>query len=172
LESTPVLPEAFVTHQTPHRLRVKIPSKKGDAAFFGGLKELLSGYPGIDQVQVNPVTGSILLLHRVDAATLKQMAIRFGFVQPQSPTTRTATLHQRVIASFRHFDDQVKASTKGELDIPSVAFLGLIGAGMYQLSIGNFAAPAWYTAFWYASSIILNIQSTKDSEGSDNSTSA
>jgi hypothetical protein len=165
-----VLPEAFVTHQTPNRLRIKIPAKKGDATFFKGLKELLSGYPGIDQVQVNPVTGSVLLLHRLDAATLTQLATRFGLVQPQSPPHRKATLHQRVIASFRHWDEQVKATTRGELDIPSLVFLGLIGTGMYQLSFGNFIAPAWYTAFWYATSIILSIQSTNGSEGSDNST--
>ena len=165
-----MLPEAFVTHQTPNRLRLKIPSKKGDVTFFSGLKELLSGYPGIEQVQVNPVTGSMLLLHRIDTATLMQLATRFGLVQLQSPTHRKATLHQRVIASFRHWDEQVKATTRGELDIPSLVFLGLIGTGMYQLSIGNLIAPAWYTAFWYASSIILSVQSTKGSEGPDNST--
>jgi hypothetical protein len=167
-----VLPEAFVTHQTPHRLRVKIPSKKGDATFFSGLKELLSGYPGIDRVQVNPVTGSVLLVHRIDAATLTQLATRFGLVQLQAPTPRKTTLNQRVIASFRHWDEQVRVTTGGELDIPSLLFLGLIGTGVYQLCIGNLIAPAWYTAFWYASSVILNVQSTKDSEGSDNSTTA
>ena len=124
----------------------------------------------MDQVKVNPVTGSMLLLHRIDAATLMQLATRFGLVQPQSPTHRKATLHQRVIASFRHWDEQVKAATRGQLDIPSLAFLSLIGIGIYQLSIGNFIAPAWYTAFWYASSIMLSVPSTKGSEGPDNST--
>ena len=165
-----MFPEAFVTHQTSNRLRIKIPAKKADATFFSSLRELLCGYPGIDQVQVNPVTGSVLLLHRIDAAALTQLATRFGLNQPQSLTHRKATLHQRVIASFRHWDEQVKAVFSGELDIPSLAFLSLIGAGVYQLSVGNFIAPAWYTAFWYASSIILSVQSTNGSERPDNST--
>ena len=165
-----MLPEAFVTHQTPNRLRIKIPAKKGDLTFFSGLKELLSGHPGIDQVHVNPVTGSVLLLHRIDAATLTQLATRFGLVQPQPSTHHKATLHQRMIASFRHWDEQVKVATGGELDIPSLVFLSLIGTGAYQLIFGNLIAPAWYTAFWYASSIILSVQSTNGSEGPDNST--
>jgi hypothetical protein len=165
-----VLPEAFVTHQTPNRLRIRIPAKKGDVTFFSSLKELLSGYPGVDRVQVNPVTGSVLLVHGIDAATLKQLATRFGLVQLQAPTPRKATLNQRVITSFRHWDEQVRVATGGEWDIPSLAFLSLIGAGVYQLSVGNFIAPAWYTAFWYASSIILSVQSTKGNEGPDNST--
>ena len=165
-----MLPEAFVTHQTPNRLRVKIPGKKGDAAFFGGLKELLSRTPGIDQVKVNPVTGSVLLMHRIDAATLMQMATRFGLVQPQSPTYCKATLHERVIEPFRHWDDQVQVATSGQLDIPSAASLSLVGAGIYQLSIGNYIAAACLAAIWYASSSVSSALPPNGSESHDNST--
>jgi hypothetical protein len=165
-----VLPETFVTHQTPNRLRVKIPAKKGDATFFGGLKELLSRYPGIDQVEVNPVTGSVLLLHRIDAATLMQLATRFGLVQPQSPTHCRATLHERVIASFRHWDDQVKVATSGQLDIPSLASLSIVGAGIYQLSIGNYIAAACLAAIRCASSFVSSALPPNGSGSHDNST--
>jgi hypothetical protein len=40
--------------------------------------------------------------------------------------------------------------TGGELDIPSVFFAALLISGIYQIARGNMAAPAWYTAFWYA----------------------
>lgn len=38
-------------------------------------------------------------------------------------------------------------------DLPGMAFLTLLGVGIYQLVRGNFAAPPWYTAFWYAMGI-------------------
>ena len=36
----------------------------------------------------------------------------------------------------------------GEVDLLSLAFAGLLAMGIYQLSIGNIAALAWYVAFW------------------------
>jgi hypothetical protein len=39
-----------------------------------------------------------------------------------------------------------------------------MGAGIYQIARGNFAAPAWYTAFWYALGLFGN-KGGKDAKG-------
>jgi hypothetical protein len=46
----------------------------------------------------------------------------------------------------------------GELDLLSLAFAGLLAMGIYQLSIGNITAPAWYVAFWYGMIIAFSGQ--------------
>ena len=53
-------------------------------------------------------------------------------------------------------NDKIKKLTGGDMDIAGIAFVTLLGLGIYQISRGNFIAPAWYTAFWYAMNIFLN----------------
>ena len=67
------------------------------------------------------------------------------------------TLRQKAALSLRDFDRKVKGFT-GELDLLSLAFAGLLAMGIYQLSIGNIAAPAWYVAFWYGMIIAFSGQ--------------
>ena len=47
------------------------------------------------------------------------------------------------------------AFTGDEIDIEGLAFLLLLGAGIYQISVGNLTALPWYAAFWYAFNIFL-----------------
>jgi hypothetical protein len=44
----------------------------------------------------------------------------------------------------------LKRLTSGEVDIPSLVFLGLVVSGIYEIARGNLVMPAWYTAFYYA----------------------
>jgi hypothetical protein len=168
-KSALMLPQAQISHYTVNRLRIKIPSKRGQGAYFTFLKENLSKYHGIEEVRVNPMTGSVLLLHNLDATKIAQFGTANNLFLLHSPRPNPVTLHQNVVNSFGRLNEHVKASTGGELDIPSLAFLGLIGAGIYQLTIGNFIMPSWYTAFWYATSIVLSVQSGKGDDSTDNS---
>jgi hypothetical protein len=69
------------------------------------------------------------------------------------------TINDKVVASFREFNGQISQFTGNELDAASIAFLSLVGLGIYELSIGNFVVPFWHTAFWYALSVVLNSRS-------------
>ena len=159
-----MLPEAYVIHQTPNRLRIKIPSKKGDVSFFSFLKDHLARYPGIEEVHVNPLTGSLLLLHRLEPALIAELQASNPLFQFQLSRRNHATLHEKIADSFSCLNDHLKVSTGGEVDIPSLALLGLLGMGLYELCMGNFLIPAWYTAFWYASSIIAGARSPKGND--------
>jgi len=65
-----MLPEAFITHFITGRVRIKIPSKKGDEAFFLSIKERFSNFPGVQKIKINSLTGSILILHSFDPESL------------------------------------------------------------------------------------------------------
>lgn len=160
-----MLPGAYICHQTAHRLRLKIPGKRGDIAYFTALRNDLSGWPDIQEVQINPTTASVLLVPAVAPPVLARfgMSKKLFALKPARPET----INQRLLSSFRYVDEQLKASTSGELDLASLAFLGLVGAGTYQILMGNFFAPAWYTAFWYGASVLLKTPSDKGEAGMD-----
>jgi len=152
-----MISKAYVSHQAPGRLRIKIPSKKGDSRYFEAIKSGFAGLGGIDDLQANPVTGSVLfLLKGASTEAIASHALSRGiFKLHEKSSNAPIGLQQRMSGTFKGMNDQIKSLTGNELDIAGAAFLVLIGAGIYEISRGNFTAPAWYTAFWYALNILL-----------------
>lgn len=150
-----MLPEAYMSHAIAGRMRVKIPFKKNDCSYFASLKEQLLKKEGIIQVETNPMTGSLLIHHRLNIRSISDYAGSAGLFRVVSQRPDVTPLSQKVTGAFKGLDKHVKGFTGGELDIPGMAFIVLIGLGLFQISRGNFAAPAWYTAFWYAFNIFL-----------------
>jgi hypothetical protein len=152
-------PLAFVSHKTRSRIRLKVPSKKKDHAFFTSLAEKMSSVEGVSAVEAYPLTGSILLLHSSDPDRVIETAsaaggIRFG----RHAGTRT-NLHRRVTETFEGIDVALRDATANELDVGGLAFLTLLGTGIYQIWRGNFTAIPWYAAGWYALNIFLKSNS-------------
>lgn len=144
-----------MSHAITGRMRVKIPSKRMDSSYFASLKDQLTKKEEIIQVETNPMTGSLLIHHRLDSQTISDYAESAGLFMVAMQNPKTTPLSQKVTGAFKDFDKNVKGFTGGELDIPGIAFIVLTGLGVFQISRGNFAAPAWYTAFWYALNIFL-----------------
>jgi len=154
-----MLPEAYISHQTPERLRIKIPSKKGDERYLTHLKELFSALEGIEAVESNSVTGSILFLHKASGERIAEYGLANNLFRLKGLNASPARLQQRISGTFKGADNRLKAFTGGEIDMGGLAFLILLGAGIYQLSVGNVAALPWYGAFWYAFNIFLKSNS-------------
>jgi hypothetical protein len=55
--------QACVVHRTTNRLRLKVSGHKHDEAFFASLQQQLLKQRGIVSVHVNPVTGSVVIIH-------------------------------------------------------------------------------------------------------------
>ena len=75
-----MLSAAFIEHQLPHRLRLKIPSKRGDGAFFEELARRSSMLPGVTALSANPVTASILIHHAGDSEAVMAMMVQEGLL--------------------------------------------------------------------------------------------
>jgi hypothetical protein len=157
------VPEAYICHASSGRLRVRIPAKKNDPIYFSGLREYLAPIPGVVRVEVNPLTGSVLVEHQLElnniddlkpVADYSEMSGLFRLVVPTRAAPNTAIpLGQRLAATVAGFNEQVKTWTSGMLDFPTVAALGLISVGVVQASRGLIAVPA-ISALWYASEIL------------------
>lgn len=145
-----MIPEAHIVHKVKDRLRIKIPSKKGDKSFFASVQEKFSKPDTGEAIFVNPDTASVLFLGRFTAKHIAEMAQKAKLFKLKTTTRRRETLLGGLKDMFRTIDKRLLKVTGGELDIPSLVFLGLISHGVYQFARGNFTGPPWYTAFWYA----------------------
>lgn len=160
-----MLPEAHVSHCTSHRLRIKIPLKRGSESFFRTMEERFSTLPGIESVEANPLTGSVLLIHQSDTQSLCRLIQQRRIVNLKETLKRQTTLRQDITRGVKIVNTHVASMTGGKVDLLDVAGLSLLSAGIYQLLKGNFMAPAWYTAFWYAFGLLSKGQSASDDSG-------
>lgn len=146
-----MLPPAQVGHRTAGRLRVRVPSMRGDAGFFRRAVETLSRLEGVRHCEARPNTGSLLLagdlqdLERVGAYAEETHLFSLDLTQA-SPVP----LSRRLVTPLGDLNASVSRFTGGEIDLGGMVFLGLLGAGIVQILRGNLGAPPWYTAFWYA----------------------
>jgi hypothetical protein len=138
---------AFVEHELPGRVRLKIPSHRGDVTFFESLVRTLSDLVGIDELIANPFTGSIIIRHSGPAEPIVSRAAELDLFE----------IGERDEASRRRFLPLSWADRDPRTpEILSAASLLLAGLGTYQLSQGEVLGSASEN-FWsaYSSSRLL-----------------
>ena len=145
------LPAALVGHRTAERIRLKIPSRKGEPEYFSAVREaLVKSLPSVD-LDVNPATGSVLMKGAgMDEAAIALIGEKHALFSLEARPSGNDSLSKRIAAPFRDLSRSVDQFSGGQLDLPGMAFLALIGVGVYQIARGNITAPPWYSAFWYA----------------------
>jgi hypothetical protein len=153
----PSLPAARITHFTTRRLRIRVPEKRRDTAFFSLVVERLGAWDNVERVETNPLTGSILIYftdaHRLFAeATAKNDLFEIDFdAVDAGPGEPIVT--RRAVESFQTADNALRRWTQNQVDMRSVLFLLLLAGGTYQLLRRQVAAPA-PTLLWYAGDLI------------------
>jgi hypothetical protein len=171
------LPFAHVEHHLPERVRLRVPSQRGDTAFFAATAEQLLNAPSIRSVRANPTTGSIILEHAGEWDTIAAFARERGLfeiargrarsershararrrkrpVHPMSVVTATLTalgvyqvMHRRLLGNA------VESFWQGYRAYTALRKPWLsaayIGMGLYQLASGRVLGPAG-SLFFYA----------------------
>ena len=59
---------AKVVHHVPGRVRIKVPSGKQNSRLLNEIKQALASAPGVGHVEVHPITGSVIIHYRRNAA--------------------------------------------------------------------------------------------------------
>jgi hypothetical protein len=142
---------------------------KRDSDYFSRLKEYLSPLPGVEKVEANPLTGSVLVLHTIDLKSAEDLkpvsdySEMGGLFKIVVPETSSVSLAQGVADAFAGLDQKVKGVTAGTVDISTLAFFALVGVSIMQLSEGVVAVPA-ITGLWYAASILKHQVSKEKKE--------
>jgi len=158
-------PAAYVSHRAPQRLRIRIPSEKGNSSFFSGLIDRFAACPGVEEIKVNAQIGSALILGDTKVATDFAKKNELFHLKPVSRPRKT--FFAGVADTFRSYDKNLRQITGGELDISSLVFLSLLISGIWQIAKGNLGMPAWYTAFYYALGVFTHTQVDEPDEGGE-----
>jgi hypothetical protein len=58
-----MIPVAYIEHQLPGRVRLRVPSRRGEVPFFEKVVRELCKHPAIRELTATPLTGSITLQH-------------------------------------------------------------------------------------------------------------
>jgi hypothetical protein len=133
-------------------LRLQIRSRRGDAGYFekvaGRLKEALPSH----RIAASALTGSLLIEDEaVDWDVLKTAAEDHAlFSIRASDALPRQSLAGRIAVPVRGANRRLISLSDGLLDLPGLVFLSLLAFGLWELAIGNFKRPPWYTAFWYS----------------------
>lgn len=149
--------DAYVAHISSGRLRIRIPSRKGNSSFLDSVKVLFAGLPGLQSMEANPVTGSLLVLHSSGEAAVRALLDSYnlsGASRTVKGKPAASAVHGEIATIFRGWDRQIQNFSVGNLNLEAVVAISLIGMAAYQISRGRFILLPWYNALWYAFSLL------------------
>ena len=153
-----MIPEAHIVHRAPNRLRLKVASKKEHEGYLRTLPDKFTGISGIDEIEINPLTGSVLFKHGGNGEEIIDFMKKHGIFAIKAKSLRPPSVHRGVSSIYQQIDGLVHDFSDGSTNAGGIAFISLLAYGVLQISRGNIAGPAWYTAFWYALNIFLKSQ--------------
>jgi hypothetical protein len=148
---------AYLTHTAPGRCRFKIPSKRRDAAYFQALKDALMDNSGVEQVQANPLTASVLIFYnseQVDVNDLTAQLQNANQFELSDGPMETQTIWEKAVEGVDTIDHQLKEITSGQIDFKSLLFVMLFMMAIRQLQQGAVFGAA-STLFWYALQVLM-----------------
>jgi hypothetical protein len=153
----PSLPAARITHFTPRRLRIKVPEKRRDRAFFDTVAERLATWESLERVETNPLTASVLIHFSDPESLFLEAAVKndlfdidfdSAFENSAAPAVTEAA-----VRSFETADHALRRWTQNQIDVRGVLFVLLFAGGIFQLLRRRLDAPA-PTLLWYAGDLI------------------
>jgi hypothetical protein len=99
-----------VVHLTPHRIRIKIPPRERQDAYFAALQRMLEQCPDVVSVHVNALVASIVIHYR-DGFEITSVRNCLLDLELALPDDLSASLPARQIASDRRVGGRSKTST-------------------------------------------------------------
>lgn len=159
-------PQAYVAHQVRGRVRMKIPSAKGNPELLRQISETFASVPGIEQITINPATGSMVVLYDADQhdefhSRLQQHYHRAASDYCAAPKTEIDELTNKIEAEaeflsqhsdsaraivdfFKSVDREIKVATNNTVDLKIVFAAAIIGFTVIEVG-ATAATPVWVT---------------------------
>jgi|SRR5262249_37119345 len=154
-----------VAHQVPGRVRMKVSSAKGNPEMLRQIAETFAAIPGIEEITLNPQTGSVVLHYDTDqhdqfhdhfhrhhahrmsgykppGTELDELASKIE--QEAEFLARNSEGARAVVDFFKKFDREVRAATDNNIDLKVLLALGIIGFTVLEVG-ATAATPVWVT---------------------------
>ncbi|MEM5435971.1 hypothetical protein [Paraburkholderia diazotrophica] len=142
------IPEAHISHMLAGRVRLKIPARRHDAAFFAEVVRRLAQCDGVIEARASPLTAGLLIMHATELNSIAAWASQQRLFSLHAGAAESLP-GQRSRAIQR--SARPVASVSGEQAVRRARLLStsLAGLGALQTVRGQILAPA-VTLFWYA----------------------
>jgi len=142
-------PRVHLVHRTRDRVRLRIPEKRKDLRYFLGLYDSLRQIPGIADVEINPVTGSVLLRFPSEVAdSVFATLYQIGLLRVDAE----ALTWPREPGRIGHF---LSSHRIGAIDIRAVLLVLLVALVIHQIRRGVLLVPA-LSVLWYAYDLLIS----------------
>lgn len=154
-----------IAHQVPGRIRMKVPSAKGNPDLLRQISEPFCAIPGVEEVTVNPATGSVVVHYDADQHDdfHGHFQHHYGRALPEDspPKTELDELANKIEAEaeflarnsqsaraivdcFKRIDREIKVATNNTIDLKIVFAAGIIGFTLIEVG-ATAATPVWVT---------------------------
>lgn len=161
-----------IAHQVPGRVRMKIPAGKGNPELLQQISEVFRAIPGIEEITVNPATGSVVLHYDADRhdefhGTFQHHYSAHGATNGGAPgglrgadteldkLTSSIEAEAEFLASHSHsaravvdfvkkVDREIKTATGNTVDLKILFAAGIIAFTVFEVG-ATAATPVWVT---------------------------
>lgn len=147
------LAQAHVVHGGARRTRIRVPTKRGDHDYFRRTAAALKACPGVEEVEPNALTGSLLVRHDASLGDIGDFAEIEKLFKLSEQIPAVATVTHRLIDLAKAFDHGLREATGGRLNGLEATSLTLLVLGLYKLAKSDILPPA-STLFWYAAATL------------------
>ena len=165
-ETVMTKPQLYVAHQVRGRVRMKIPSAKGNPELLRQISETFAAVPGIEQITVNPATGSMVVLYDADQHDEFHSRLQHHYDPPApdycaAPKTEIDELTNKIEAEaeflsqhsdsaraivdfFKSVNREIKVATNNTVDLKIVFAAAIVGFTVIEVG-ATAATPVWVT---------------------------
>jgi Heavy metal associated domain 2 len=163
-----------IAHQVPGRVRMKIPSAKGNPELLQQICDTFAVIPGIERITVNPATGSVVMHYDVEQHDefhgRMQHHMPGGYQPPATEIddfahkieqeaeflARHSQSARAVVDFFKKIDREIRVATDNNIDLKIALAVGIIGFTV--LEVGTAAAtPVWVTLTLFALNHVIEM---------------
>lgn len=129
------MPTAVRVHESAGRFRLRVPERRGDAAWFEHVEGVLREHLSVREVRTSPLTGSVVVRHRGARDAIEAWAKERGLfdVRPAPRPTTTNRIWEQLSSVNRGL-----VSKDPELKLNALLFYSLLGGTVLQIARGSF----------------------------------
>ncbi len=157
-----------IEHQVPGRVRMKIAAGKGNPELLKQISEAFGVIPGIEEIAVNPTTGSVILHYDADRHDEFHGSFRqhyeahgaanggmLGAETELDKLTHSIEAEAEFLARHSHsaravfdfvkmVDREIKLATNNTIDLKIAFAIGIIGFAVFEVG-ATVSTPVWLT---------------------------
>jgi hypothetical protein len=140
-------PSAYICHHIPGRMRVKI--RNGTSAQLDDFRKRVSALPGVQNVETNPTTGSVLIVYSQNKRQdfVQRLSERFADLVSLAPESRKKIGDYSMIAThllkqIKQADDELRVLSDGQADLKLLFPIAIVGLALTTLPT-NLQTPLW-----------------------------